>query len=205
MEDDNATMTCTEWKSYIAGLEVLDAEALSPAAKAHLKSCKKCNIRYSALQMLDRANVLHVEARSTLASRVKARIRGESSPMQRKAARHRRIFTFAAAAAILAAVPLTVWWVQSGPASTRHTVIVHFTLQAPAASSVAVVGDWNAWNPSAQLMERHDGTWEITVRLQPDHTYQYQFLVDNSRWIPDPKSKLTIESGFGGLNSVLTT
>jgi 1,4-alpha-glucan branching enzyme len=86
-----------------------------------------------------------------------------------------------------------------------RTVTVHLTLEAPTARTVSVVGDWNQWNPDAHVMKdaNEDGVWEIRLKLEPDQVYQYQFIINDERWIPDPESPVKVDDGFGGTNSVL--
>jgi hypothetical protein len=85
------------------------------------------------------------------------------------------------------------------------TVVVRLELAAPAAESVAVVGDWNGWDPRAHpLSERNStGLWEIEIEILSGEEYRYQFLVDGEQWIPDPEAPITVSDGFGGTNSVL--
>ena len=55
---------------------------------------------------------------------------------------------------------------------------VNFIFIAPNAQSVAMVGDFNGWNPSSHPMERRvDGSWHLTVPLKHGG-HAYQFLVD---------------------------
>ncbi len=54
---------------------------------------------------------------------------------------------------------------------------VVFRLEAPEASSVHLVGDFNGWNPTMDLMLEADGGFEIRLYLIPG-TYRYRFLVD---------------------------
>lgn len=93
----------------------------------------------------------------------------------------------------------------SSDAAVPSPVVVRLELLAPAAESVAVVGDWNGWDPQAHhLSERNgSGLWEIEIEVLPGEEYRYQFLIDGEQWIPDPTSPITVGDGFGGTNSVL--
>jgi 1,4-alpha-glucan branching enzyme len=85
------------------------------------------------------------------------------------------------------------------------TVTVRFVLEAPRASKVSVVGDWNGWKPDENRLidPDGDGVWELQIELRRGSEYRYQFIIDNEQWIPDPSSSLRIEDGFGGFNSIL--
>ena len=80
---------------------------------------------------------------------------------------------------------------------------VRFTLDAPSAHTVALVGDFNAWNPSGlQLRRLGDGrTWIVDVPLVPGR-YSYSFVVDGAL-APDPKAPRASEDDFGSPSSVV--
>jgi hypothetical protein len=80
---------------------------------------------------------------------------------------------------------------------------VRFTLDAPGAHTVALVGDFNAWNPSGlQLHRLGDGrTWIVDVPLVPGR-YSYSFVVDGAL-APDPKAPRAAEDDFGSPSSVV--
>ncbi|MEJ7810625.1 MAG: isoamylase early set domain-containing protein [Gemmatimonadaceae bacterium] len=82
---------------------------------------------------------------------------------------------------------------------------VQFVLVAPAAISVAVVGDFNDWDPAGTPLQRTraNGVWAITLPLAPGR-YQYTFVIDGTRWMPDPQAPRALENDFGRPNSVLT-
>ena len=82
---------------------------------------------------------------------------------------------------------------------------VRLRLAAPASSRVAVVGDFNDWDPSATpLRPVGDGdTWVVELRLKPVR-YHYTFLIDGRRWARDPSEPPAAESDFGAPVSVLT-
>lgn len=81
---------------------------------------------------------------------------------------------------------------------------VHFALVAPRASRVAVVGDFNGWDPVATPMRRLEGgaTWTAAIAV-PEGRYAYAFVVDGRTWMPDPTAPLAPGDGFGHANSVL--
>ena len=82
---------------------------------------------------------------------------------------------------------------------------IHLRLEAPASSRVAVVGDFNNWDPAATPLRPagDDGTWVVELRLKPGR-YHYTFLIDGRRWERDPSEPPAAESDFGAPVSVLT-
>jgi hypothetical protein len=54
---------------------------------------------------------------------------------------------------------------------------VVFRLEARSGASVSLVGDFNGWNPTIDLMTPVDGAFEIQLYLLPG-TYGYRFVVD---------------------------
>ncbi|HEY3915387.1 MAG TPA: isoamylase early set domain-containing protein [Verrucomicrobiae bacterium] len=55
---------------------------------------------------------------------------------------------------------------------------VDFYCYAPGAEQVALVGDFNGWEPAANPMQRTpDGYWTTSLELAHGH-HQYQFIVD---------------------------
>ena len=73
------------------------------------------------------------------------------------------------------------------------------------ASRVAVVGDFNDWDPAATPLRRApDGrAWVVELRLPPGR-YHYTFLIDGRRWARDPSEPPAPDSDFGAPVSVLT-
>ena len=81
---------------------------------------------------------------------------------------------------------------------------VEIVLSAPQALSVAVVGDFNNWDPQLTRLVRsnHEGLWRARLQLPPG-VYQYSFVLDGSSWVSDPLAKTMLSDGFGGKNSVI--
>jgi len=78
-------------------------------------------------------------------------------------------------------------------------VLVHFRLEAPQATSVALAGDFTNWNPAYAMKRSEPGVWTIVVPLTPG-VHDYSFIVDGEKWVPDPAAPARAD-GFGGMNS----
>jgi hypothetical protein len=91
------------------------------------------------------------------------------------------------------------------PAGAADTRPVYLRLDAPASSRVAVVGDFNDWDPAATPLRPtgERGTWVVELQLKPGR-YHYTFLIDGRRWERDPSEAPAAESDFGAPVSVLT-
>ncbi len=81
----------------------------------------------------------------------------------------------------------------------RQDTTACFIFQDTQADSVAVVGDFNGWEPKADLMARIDGTnlFYISKTFEADARLDYKFVVDGKEWILDPLNPHMIEGGFG--------
>lgn len=87
------------------------------------------------------------------------------------------------------------------------TVRVSFELPGDIAQShVAVVGDFNDWNPEAHPMRRlKKGTWKKDIYLAPDQSYRFRYLVDGTRWHNDDAADRFEPNGYNTTNSVIET
>jgi len=92
----------------------------------------------------------------------------------------------------------------AGPQLGEHEGIAQFVGRFPDARSVHVVGTFNDWRPGTIALEdlRHDGVWSATVVL-PTGTYEYMFVVDGERWVPDHLADRLVADDFGRENSVV--
>lgn len=81
---------------------------------------------------------------------------------------------------------------------------VRFLLSAPKADKVMIVGDFNNWSTTADPMydREEDGLWSIVLPLAPGR-YEYKYLVDGEKWMPDPRNQNRIKDGFGAYNSIV--
>lgn len=99
-----------------------------------------------------------------------------------------------------------------GPVAQRHQTpsvtyaapshVVEFALVAPHAQRVALVGDWNGWDPQAAPMRRAGASWVVAIPLARG-AHVYGFVVDGGRWVSDPKAPTTPADAFGFRRSVV--
>jgi len=85
--------------------------------------------------------------------------------------------------------------------STEKVVLQY---ESPGAKEVGLVGDFNDWGRKEIPIRarRVDDRWVFQVELEPGR-YQYAFVVDGKKWLPDPQATGIIPDGFGGMNSLL--
>ena len=79
---------------------------------------------------------------------------------------------------------------------------VTFEYENDKATKVALVGNFNKWNKDADLMAKDGNTWKYTKTFEPG-TYEYQFVVDDTDWVVDPKAENTVKNKYEGYNSVV--
>ncbi|MGQ0639724.1 MAG: hypothetical protein ACT4P6_02985 [Gemmatimonadaceae bacterium] len=79
-----------------------------------------------------------------------------------------------------------------------------FVIESDQARRVALVGDFNQWNPQRHRLHQDSRTkrWYITVQL-PAGLHKYAFIVNDSVWTPDPSAVRTIDRDFGVTSSLV--
>lgn len=108
---------------------------------------------------------------------------------------------FAAAAAIVAVVSLV--GLPRGGAVDDTLVYVQFVVDAPAAETVHLVGDFTEWQPTVELEDVDgDGVWSGRVPLLPG-VHEYMFVIDGADWVTDPNAASYQDDGFGQQNAIV--
>jgi len=79
---------------------------------------------------------------------------------------------------------------------------VRFAVDLAAGEQVALIGDFNDWNPDATPLRRERGGWAATLPLAPGR-YRYAYVVDGRRLLADPSEPLA-DDEFGTPTSVIT-
>jgi 1,4-alpha-glucan branching enzyme len=81
---------------------------------------------------------------------------------------------------------------------------VRFTVLAPGAKQVVLVGSFNGWAKDATPMKIVDGSsvWLVDVPLaEGEHTFMY--VIDGVRWMTPPQAEDFVIDGFGQTNGVV--
>jgi anti-sigma factor RsiW len=172
--------------------------------EAHVRRCDPCRELVAGLSRLDSRldGIDEVEVPAGLSASILAAL----PPQAYGPSPWRRAFTWGAVPA-LALLLLVVGFLARGRFQIQDRLAareVEVTLSAPQAVSVAVVGDFNNWDPQRTRLVRsnHQGVWRARLKLAPG-VYQYSFVLDGSAWVSDPLAKTLLSDGFGGTNSVI--
>ncbi len=134
--------------------------------------------------------------------RVMSVVRTRPLPRRRLRPRWLMAAGLALAAAVIFGVALRTGEVTVSPETGPSTV--RFAFVAPEVEEVALVGDFNTWDPGATPMRRdpHTGSWVADVPL-PAGRYTYSYIVDGATWVADPLAALAPEDDFGSPSSVI--
>ncbi|MFH1231194.1 MAG: isoamylase early set domain-containing protein [Planctomycetota bacterium] len=85
----------------------------------------------------------------------------------------------------------------------NNIVYIRFVLYTPGAYKVSLIGDFNDWKTDDILLKSNQtDVWTALVPL-PRGKYQYGFLIDGEKWMPDPSVRTYVQDGFGNINSII--
>ncbi len=74
--------------------------------------------------------------------------------------------------------------------------------EAPAATQLSVVGDFNDWDVNATPMTLEGGVWSTSLPMTQGR-HVYAFVVNGKDWIADPRAPRTKDADFGRPSSVV--
>ena len=174
--------------------------------ESHLEACAACRELLSEMVRLDAEfdGVPAVDVPSDLNCRILTTV--PSMAEGPAAAGGRNIGGFVSLLAAAAAVLVVGLFLGGRYDLMRQGWVneVELVYSAPGAASVAVVGDFNGWDPEKNVMVRPGGKgpWRARLKLSSG-IYQYGFLVDGTLWANDPRAEKVLEDGFGRENSLL--
>jgi 1,4-alpha-glucan branching enzyme len=64
------------------------------------------------------------------------------------------------------------------------------------AKTVALVGDFNSWDASAQLLKKQkDGSYRAIVELETGKEFQFRYVLNQSLWLNDSDADKFVPSG----------
>lgn len=91
-------------------------------------------------------------------------------------------------------------------ATLRDTLrLVRLMFDAPNAQRVEVAGDFNGWGAAPIALEQDERSrrWSVTLALRSGE-HRYAFVVDETRWTPDPRAGRPVQGDDGRLYSILS-
>jgi hypothetical protein len=80
---------------------------------------------------------------------------------------------------------------------------VTFSLAKGSESASEVAGNFYGTTWTRLPMTLSGSTWQKAVTLTQGQQVLYKFVLDGSKWIPDPTNPKQVDDGYGGKNSVL--
>jgi len=197
--------------------KILDADTAQQVDE-HLKSCPICNKKYQSLKgIITSLNSLSTQpAPENLAENIMAKISQKEIQIQsswmdrikKQISIPRLSLRLAGAAAVAIAVMFFAFTFVFNTPDTYPicSAEVQFSLKISdnKAHTVAIAGDFNGWNPQANILEDSDGDgiWTGTLKLEPGR-YEYMFVLDGEKWFPDPNALRYVKDGFGNRNAIL--
>lgn len=189
--------------------------------KQHLEECSACRTELKSLsatvkliKSLPEVSTLPDFTQNIMAKISQEKIQIQSSWMDRlkkQVSIPQFSFRFAGAAAITALFVFLAFTFLFNPSglpnqneSVAYQVEVTFNISGIEAQTIAVAGDFNGWNTSANQLEDPDGDgiWTGKMKLEPGR-YEYMLVVDDGKWVTDPNAKVYANDGFGSKNAVL--
>jgi len=197
--------------------QALDAESVQQVEE-HLKSCPACHKEHLKLkQIVSALNSLSPQpaptdfTQSIMVKILQKEIQIQSSWMDRLKKQISipqfsfRLIGTAAAAALVVFFAFTFIF-NTPDTFPICSAEVQFSLKINdnKAHTVAIAGDFNGWNPQANILEdaEGDGIWTGTLKLEPGR-YEYMFVLDGEKWFPDPNALRYVKDGFGNRNAIL--
>jgi len=212
-------MNCKEIKKILNPYidKALDAD-ISQQINEHLKSCPSCNKEYQNLKEVIASlnSLLTQPAPADFTQSLMTKISQEEIQIQSSWIEHlkKRIsiprfsFRLAGIATITALVVFFAFTFIFNTPDTSLTCSaeVKFSLRISdsKAHTVAIAGDFNGWDPQADILKdtEGDGIWTGTLNLEPGK-YEYMFVMDGEKWFPDPNALRYVKDGFGNKNAIL--
>lgn len=203
-------MNCGEARAFVDAWERGEDGAVKASVgefAAHLGACDRCAREFGTLLPLMQrdAGVAPGETQVPrgFSDRVMGAIPAERGSRGGRGTRVGRLVPALAAAAALFIVGIGIG-LHFGSRSS-DIVRVTFMLYAPDAKSVQLAGDFSSWNPGDFALKKVGtaGMWEVQVPLQRGRVYVYNFVINGTTWIADPRASGTVDDGFGGSSSLL--
>lgn len=94
--------------------------------------------------------------------------------------------------------------IRAEPRMGTNLVKVTFTLPLDdVVGAMAVVGDFNDWDPTATLLAGADGMCRASAVMNAGRRYAFRYLSEGGRWFNDHTADDYQPNEFGGSDSVV--
>ena len=199
-------MKCADARAFVDAWEKgegrIDSTSVDEFGR-HLESCSVCMREFGGLLPFMMRDAGAQMTEEPVPRDFVDGVMNAISATRRERARPHRFWPALAAAAAIFIIGIGLGFYFGD--RNADTVRVTFMLYAPEAESVQLAGDFTSWDPRDFTLKKVDGggMWEIQVPLQRGRVYVYNFVINGSRWIPDPKATGIVDDGFGGSSSLL--
>jgi 1,4-alpha-glucan branching enzyme len=88
---------------------------------------------------------------------------------------------------------------------TKNETEVTFEFKRDNVSCVALVADFNDWQPVSMKFNRKKQAFRLKVRLPKNGSFHFRYLLDNSEWENDHNADQYLPNSYGSDNSVVLT
>jgi 1,4-alpha-glucan branching enzyme len=82
-------------------------------------------------------------------------------------------------------------------------VKVTFTIPANGSPRMAVVGDFNEWDPYATPMRKRGEVRSASITLDPGQRYAFRYLAENGHWFNDDHADGYQDNATGDTNGII--
>jgi 1,4-alpha-glucan branching enzyme len=88
---------------------------------------------------------------------------------------------------------------------TKDEAEVTFTFANEEANEVALVSDFNGWEPVEMKFNKKNKVFSTKVRMPKDSEFQFRYLVNGEDWANDDAADAYVVNEHGGQNCVVST
>lgn len=88
---------------------------------------------------------------------------------------------------------------------TKSEAEITFEFSREHAESVALVADFNDWQPIAMKFNKKANVFRTKIRLPKDNDFHFRYLINENEWENDEQADQYVPNSYGSDDSVLST
>ncbi|WP_278405609.1 isoamylase early set domain-containing protein [Pseudoalteromonas ruthenica] len=88
---------------------------------------------------------------------------------------------------------------------TKNEAEVTFEYEHPHAARVALVAEFNQWQPLPMTCSKKGGIFRVKTRLPKNSEFHFRYLIDDQEWDNDHQADAYVANAYGTDNSVVST